>query len=182
MKKLLSLSALIFIVGCNGGKNSPNIELIQDMMDQVSVKAQDWDQSAPNHMANRIPPENTNPIGHKAIPYKNDPQMAGEKIMNPLAGQFSPDIIELGKAKYDIYCAVCHGDTMKGDGPVAPKMMVVKPPPLVSDKVKGYKDGRIFHVITFGQGVMGSYATQIHDVKSRWAIVNYIRMMQKKAE
>jgi len=102
--------------------------------------------------------------------------------MNPIAGQFSPDIIELGKAKYGIYCAVCHGDTMKGDGPVAAKMMVVKPPALVSDKVKGYKDGRIFHVITFGQGVMGSYATQIHDVKSRWAIVNYIRMMQKKAE
>lgn len=182
MKKLLSLSVLLFVVGCNGGKNKPNIELIQDMMDQESVKAQDWNAFSPNHMANRLPPENTNPIGHKEVPYKNDPQMAGEKLINPLAGDFSPEMLSLGKAKYEIYCLVCHGATMKGDGPVAPKMMVVKPPALVSDKVKGYKDGRIFHVITFGQGVMGSYATQIHDQKQRWAIVNYIRMMQKKAE
>lgn len=182
MKKLLSLSVLMFVVGCNGGKNKPNIELIQDMMDQVSVKAQDWDPSAPDNRANRYPPENTNPIGHKVVPYANDPQLAGEKLINPLAGNFSPEVISLGKAKYDIYCAVCHGDTMHGDGPVAPKMTVIKPPSLLSDKVKGYKDGRIFHVITFGQGVMGNYATQLHDQKQRWAIVNYVRMMQKKAE
>ena len=31
-----------------------------------------------------------------------------------------------GKAKYDMFCASCHGPTGKGDGPVA---VAIKPPP-----------------------------------------------------
>jgi len=31
-----------------------------------------------------------------------------------------------GKAKYDMFCASCHGPTGKGDGPVA---IAIKPPP-----------------------------------------------------
>ncbi len=176
---LVALPIFGVLVGCTGGKNQTNIELIQDMMDQVSIKAQDWDPERPGMMANFYPPDHTVPKGFKPVPFKGDPIGANDKLKNPYEGDMSPDLLSLGKARYDIYCIVCHGPNLTGDGTVAPKMLV-RPPSLLSEKVRGYKDGRIFHVISFGQGTMGSYATQIHDHKQRWAIVNYIRSMQKK--
>jgi mono/diheme cytochrome c family protein len=178
MKRLgLVILVATFFVGCNGSKNQTNIELIQDMMDQINVKAQDWDPDRPGMLANHYPPDNTVPIGYKPVPYKTDPVAANEKIINPFAADTSPELLALGKAKYEIYCIVCHGEHLTGDGTVAPKMLV-KPPSLLSDKIRGYKDGRIFHIISYGQGVMGSYATQLHDPKQRWAIIKYIRSVQ----
>jgi mono/diheme cytochrome c family protein len=91
----------------------------------------------------------------------------------------SPEIVARGKAKYEIFCYPCHGPDLIGNGLVAAKMLV-KPPSLLSDKIRGYHDGRIFHIISYGQGVMGSYASQIHDKDDRWAIIKYIRSMQNK--
>lgn len=174
------LTLFIFIVGCNGGKNQTNIELVQAMMDQKSVKFQDWDANKPNQFAMSIPPENTVPRGYKPYPYKGKPEDAGKGLKNPHQQNFSKTTLELGKKKYDIYCSVCHGSLGMGDGPVAGKM-ILKPPMLVSQKVKDFSDGRIFHIITDGQGVMGSYLTQIQEEDSRWAIVNYIRTLQKRS-
>jgi hypothetical protein len=50
--------------------------------------------------------------------------------------------------------------------------------PLVSDSVHGMKDGRIFHIISCGQGVMQTYATQVQNPDDRWAIVNYVRTLK----
>ena len=46
---------LVSLVACNGGDNQTNIELIQDMMDQESVKAQDWDPKYPNKVLMKEP-------------------------------------------------------------------------------------------------------------------------------
>lgn len=177
---LIILSSLT-LVACNGGINKPNIELIQDMMDQISVKSQDWDPDRPGDRANMIPPENSVP--RKFTPYKYAGKVleAEANLVNPIAGDFSPKVIELGKGRYEIYCKVCHGPTGIGDGLVAPKM-IVRPKSLVSDLAKSYKDGRLFHIITEGQGIMGSYATQIVDEKARWAIVNYVRTLQRSSK
>lgn len=183
-RRLLSLFALslaTFIAGCNGGKNQPNIELIQDMMDQISVKAQDSDPKRKNEFANHYPPEHTVPIGFKPYPYPGDPQAADKNLKNPHAGDFSAEFIELGKRKYEIYCLMCHGEHLTGDGPVGAKMLL-KPPSLLSQKVRDFHDGHIFHIISQGQGLMGAYATQIHNVKDRWAIVNYVRSIEKKTD
>jgi mono/diheme cytochrome c family protein len=74
---------------------------------------------------------------------------------------------------------VCHGETGHSDGTVAPKL-AVKPRILASPEAKAYPDGRIFYAITAGKGVMGSYQGQIPDEKARWAIVNYVRSLQKQ--
>jgi hypothetical protein len=70
---------------------------------------------------------------------------------------------------------------MNGEGSekaTVAQLMALKPPPMVSDKIKGWTDGQIYHVITAGQGVMGPYATHV-PAKSRWQVVNYIRHLQK---
>lgn len=171
---------VISLVGCNGGKNQTNIEPIDEMMDQINVKAQDWDPAKKDMRANMMPPENTIARGKKPYAYKGEPTIAEEKLVNPFKDDFSAPTLARGKERFDIYCAVCHGSTGHGDGPVAGKM-IVKPKSLVTDLAKGYKDGRIFHIITDGQGLMGSYASQIFNEADRWKIVNYVRTLQRKS-
>ena len=57
--------------------------------------------------------------------------------------------------------------------------MSVAPPSLLALKARRYKDGELFHIIREGRGLMGSYLNQIPDKKTRWAIVNYIRELQR---
>lgn len=173
--------SLAFLAGCNGGPNKTNIELIQDMMDQINVKSQDWDPDRPDKSANFVPPEHTVPRGFSPYKFVGQPLEAEAALTNPMAGDFAPAILERGKAKFDIYCAVCHGAAGGGDGPIAAKFMLPIPQ-LTSDKVKAFKDGRIFHIITDGQGLMGSYASQIRIESDRWAIVNYVRTLQRQAK
>lgn len=179
MKRILFLSILTFsMFGCNGGKNQTNIELIQNMMDQESVKSQDWDPRQGEKLQMRTPPAHSVSRGHAPYAYASDPG-AAEKQANPLAGNMSPEVLTMGRKKYDIYCLVCHGPTGAGNGPVAEKM-AVKPRSLINDEAKAFSDGRIYHAITAGKGVMGSYGAQIRDAKDRWAIVNYVRSLQKQ--
>jgi len=178
---LISVTLLLSLTGCTENKRpklseKPNIELIQDMMDQPAIKAQDYDPYT-GEAGSRLPPEGTVPIGFKPYKYKGDP-VGGATQKNPLAGDFSPEILSIGQKKYQVYCLVCHGPKGAGDGPVAPKMLL-KPPSVVSEKIVKSSDGAIYHIITDGQGVMGSYAYQIVNERDRWAVVNYIRSLQK---
>ena len=178
-KHLLTLSAAVALVGCNGGKNKTNIELVTNMMDQISVKSQDWDPRATDQNQMRMPPAGT--VSKEMAPYKYhlDPIGAENNLRNPL--EMTAEVVAKGQKNYNIYCAVCHGDQGAGNGTVAEKM-AVKPPSLLSDKVRNFKDGRIFHIVTDGQGVMSSYLSQIPDEKARWSIVTYVRSLQKKGE
>jgi hypothetical protein len=51
---------------------------------------------------------------------------------------------------------------------------------LVTPEAKAWSDGHYFHVITFGKGQMGSYASQLRP-EQRWWVINYIRNRQGPA-
>ncbi len=188
MKRFIFQIVLLVLVtafsGCTGKSSrpklsgSPNVEVIQDMMDQPALKNQDYDPHT-GEAASRLPPEGTVPKGYEPYKYKGDPQGAGANLKNPFQGKENQDVFSLGKAKYETYCMVCHGAKGGGDGPVAPKM-ALRPPTLNSDKVRGLSDGGIYHIITDGQGVMASYAYQLVEERDRWAIVSYVRSLQKQ--
>lgn len=165
----------VFVIGCSGGKNSPTIELIQDMMDQVSVKAQDYDYLR-EEAGNRVPPANTVPRGYAPEKY-TDPVQAENNLKSPL-DMGDEKVIARGKYKYDIYCAVCHGTNGHAaeDSKLKPYIPLI--PALVTEKVKGFRDGRIYYIITNGQGVMGPYGSQIQNAEDRWAIVSYVRTLK----
>ncbi len=178
MKRLVLIAwSVVGLAACNGGPNKPNIELIQDMMDQISIKSQDWDPREGDKLQMRQPPAGAVSRGNPPYLYADNPNEA-EKLVNPLGKDNSPEVLALGRQKYDIYCAVCHGPTGAGDGSVADKM-AVKPRNLLTAEAKAFSDGRIYHAIMAGRGVMGSYSSQITDPKARWAVVNYVRSLQR---
>lgn len=113
------------------------------------------------------------------MPTPPTPDSAGYKmsasISNPLPPLNSTDSLEASRL-FNINCAVCHGAKAEANGPVAPKIGGVKS---IVAAAPGYSDGRIFYVMTYGQGNMGSYASQLSR-KQRWMIVQYIRTLQPK--
>jgi hypothetical protein len=168
--------AVFALVGCGAGTDKTAVELIQDMFTQISLKAQDYDYQR-NEPSNRIPPENTVPRGYKTEKYVTDPIGAGQNLQNPLSNS-DEKILARGKYKYEIYCGVCHGTMGHAAEDSKLKAYIPLIPSLVTDKVKNLRDGQIYHIITHGQGVMGSYGAQIPSPDDRWAIVNYVRSMK----
>lgn len=102
---------------------------------------------------------------------------------NPLP--LSTAVLEKGREKFEIYCAVCHGNDGAGNGLVnrrAQRILAtawVQPSSMHQDTLYAdqYADGKLFNTITNGVRKMPGYASQI-SAKDRWAIVAYVRALQ----
>ncbi|MCH9029448.1 MAG: DUF3341 domain-containing protein, partial [Bacteroidetes bacterium] len=121
----------------------------------------------------RTPVEGTVAKGFIPYPYLgiDEPH---EYFSNPLIP--SRENLKLGKKKFLTYCSPCHGNF--GDGDSRLHDQFPNPPSLHSQRIRNFEDGIFYHVITNGKNIMPSHASQISR-EDRWAIVNYIRVLQK---
>jgi mono/diheme cytochrome c family protein len=90
-----------------------------------------------------------------------------------------------GQQRYNIYCAPCHGLAGEGDGLVAKRAQELQqgtwafpPTSLHSEAVRPQPVGQLFNTITNGVRKMPAYGAQI-SVQDRWAIVLYVRALQR---
>jgi mono/diheme cytochrome c family protein len=100
----------------------------------------------------------------------------------------SMDLLERGRERYTINCAVCHGQAGYGDGTVALRAAElqkmgnaspwVAPKNYHSDDMRQQPVGKIYNTITNGVRTMPAYAKQI-SVLDRWAIVAYVKALQR---
>ncbi|MDD8017972.1 MAG: DUF3341 domain-containing protein [Bacteroidota bacterium] len=144
------------------------------MMEQQKVKPQMVSNFYSDKFAMRQPVEGTVARGYIPYPYKDKPDDAGKYLVNPLLP--TKQVLELGKKKFLTFCSPCHGNFGQGDSRL--RGQFPNPPSLHSDKVRGWPDGNIYHVITNGQNVMPSYQYQVSR-EERWAIILYIRTLQR---
>ena len=86
------------------------------------------------------------------------------------------EVVNRGQDRYQIFCAMCHGNTGYGDGMIV-RRGFRKPPSYHTDALRNARVGHLFDVITNGWGSMPSYNTQV-PVRDRWAIIAYIRALQ----
>lgn len=114
------------------------------------------------------PPATAVPFSAKQI----DSSQSG--LQNPV----SPTNASLshGKALFDIYCALCHGQTSASPGPVGMKL---KPPPPGLDRavIKERSDSQIFNAIDNGFGRMPPFKGKI-SLSERRDLVNFLRTRQ----
>jgi hypothetical protein len=47
----------------------------------------------------------------------------------------------------------------------------------MADDMKALPEGTMFHSVTYGRNMMGSYASQLN-TKQRWMVIGYIRSKQ----
>ncbi len=145
----------------------PNTIYMPDMVYSPALKAQ-------QEGVMRKPVEGTVPRDFQPYPFAKDAEGAGRELKNPLKA--TAEVLKRGQHVYNIYCIVCHGPAGKGDGSIIPKFP--RPPSLQSDKVRNWPDGRLYHVMTVGQNLMPSYASQVSP-GDRWAVIHYVRALQR---
>jgi mono/diheme cytochrome c family protein len=97
-----------------------------------------------------------------------------DTIKNPLTALTDAELNE-SQRLFNINCAVCHGEKGDAAGPVAGKVGGVAN--LTQEAYVKMTDGKMFHSITYGKNLMGSYASQLN-AKQRWMVVKYIRTLQ----
>ena len=85
-------------------------------------------------------------------------------------------VLERGRARFTIFCAVCHGASGYGDGIVVQRGFT-RPPSYHTDRLRSAPVGYFYEVITHGFGSMPDYAEQVPP-RDRWAIVAYLRALQ----
>ena len=154
-------------IPAQGDKPFGEFNPVDDMHDQSALKAQEEEM--------RVPAPLTVPRDLRRYPdaMKQNKDLA-KGMTNPVA--ITKGSLARGQDLYMTYCVVCHGDKGMGNGTIIPKFP--KPPALTSRKSRAWTDGEFYHVIANGQNAMPSYANQIRPVE-RWAIVNYIRALQR---
>jgi len=102
-----------------------------------------------------------------------------DSTFNESSYNCSVETFERGKTIYETYCIMCHGPNGQGKGNLVTsgKFAVV---PSYSDAAhRNLSEGKMFHSITYGKGVMGSYASQITP-EERWEVICYIQEFQKQ--
>ncbi|MDQ1265727.1 MAG: hypothetical protein QG635_878, partial [Bacteroidota bacterium] len=144
------------------------------MENQGRLDVQELNSFFANGSGMREPVPGTVPRDYMPEEFQASPDSAGAFLLNPV--EASTKIIESGKSKFLIYCSPCHGNYAKGDSRL--RGLFPNPPTLHSKKVRNWTDGRIYHVITFGQGAMPSYSKQLSR-DERWAVINYLRTLQR---
>lgn len=87
------------------------------------------------------------------------------------------DLMELGREKYTIFCAVCHGETGDGNG-ITKSYKMTATPTYHDDRLRDMPEGEIYHTIVWGKNNMGPYGSKLR-VEERWAVVAYLRALQR---
>jgi mono/diheme cytochrome c family protein len=173
-------AAALAAAACGDDPTLPNPEYMPDM---VSSVAYDSFAENPNTRDGRTlmpPPPGTVPRGYQPLhfgPGPDEAARAGRELTNPIPD--GPLVRQRGELAFQRWCSPCHGHQGAGDGLVTRKFP--RPPPLTADHARGLPDGRIFHIITFGQGVMPAYG-QLVTQRDRWIIERYVRQLQSPTQ
>ena len=158
----------------------PNMEFAPDMAHGPRYNAFAANPNFPDHKTLQQKPDNSIPRGFMPLHYAatlDDAVRAGNEMALPTAA--GPAGLQRGEFVFENYCATCHGAGGLGNGPVAQRGFP-PPPSLLADKARRMKDGQLFHVLTYGQNNMPSYASQISR-EDRWAVIAFVRSLQAAA-
>jgi len=102
--------------------------------------------------------------------------LVGARYTSPTAPDDSS--VARGARMFTRLCALCHGATLKGDGPVAARFM--PPPDLLNAQSRGRSDGYIYTYIRFGGPIMPKYGHALTEHET-WDVIHYLRRQQRQS-
>jgi mono/diheme cytochrome c family protein len=173
-----ALVIALLLSGCAGtpSRETP-VEIFGDMAHQPKYKSQSASRFFPNGMANQGPVAGTVAVGHYAPEDVMATGVADGQYVGRMPIDVNPAVLRQGQAKFNTYCSPCHSRVGDGRGIVGTRSGWIASS-LVDQRAMDMADGYLYHVITAGVRSMPAYNTQI-SVADRWAIVSYVRVLQK---
>lgn len=192
MKKLVIIFFPAFfgllIVSCGGDRSDPGRDYMPDMKYSRAYETY----SDQLNLSGKGATFNSRPVGGtisrgEELPYHLPNDSAGyaqsAAVSDPLPRLNETEMTEAERI-YLINCAICHGTALDGNGPLykgGNGPFAAKPAVLVGDpKIEALPEGTLYHVMTYGKNLMGSYASQMNR-KQRWMVAQYIKSRQQAA-
>jgi len=190
---VFAIVATVSILGFRGSNSTkPPLEVFPDMDRQARYKPQAGNEFFADGRNDRPVPANTVARGNyfnqaDVFSSEFEDKALGDTVLNQgkdadgafvktLPLEVSYELMAEGKAKYDIFCAVCHGAAGDGNGVTKPYGVLAAS--YHDERLRGVEDGYLFDVITNGKGLMLPFNDRISP-EERWAIVLYVRALQR---
>jgi mono/diheme cytochrome c family protein len=200
-KYLIATSAVaMFAVSCTIDPDSPGTEYMPDMYRSPAIEAyvdygmdpylvgEDAAKGQRNTPSARKPVKGTIPYkGESGLtfgmpyPLPNTPEgyeRAATEIKNPLP--LTKEHFEKGKGIYEKMCIHCHGEKGAGDGSMTEEKGGKYPIVPSYQSRKGLEQGKMYHTIQYGKGLMGSHASQLNQ-KERWQVIHYVTALMNES-
>jgi mono/diheme cytochrome c family protein len=186
----------------NSTSPDPHVHIFPDMDFQPKFKADTASDLFPDGRANRgyitgtvaRGGLNADDLFYRGLERAGEEQKWTQGFPRQL--EITPQLVQRGQQRFNIYCAPCHGYDGRGSGTIDKRVAglgpvdkggwvqprdLVKPP---DDKGAGsvitMPNGQLFNTISNGFNTMMGYAAQIPHA-DRWAIVLYVRALQRAA-
>jgi len=193
-KIAVAIVMVVLVSSCTKNDDSAGYEYTPDMYRSPAIEAyvdygiyKDKEHSELKSLQSaRVPAEGTIPFNPNMkdaginMPYSlTDPIGDYEKaafVTSPLmAADYDANLAE-GKRLFGFMCTHCHGEKGAGDGAVVVKAGHASPGAF-DGPLKALPEGKMFHTLTYGKGMMGSHASQLSK-KERWQIILHVQELQ----
>lgn len=162
------LIGLFFILGC---------QRRQAMYDQPKIQPWEPSEFFDDGRGVRPPIPGTIPFGYLKENEHLYKGIQNGKLATTFPMPVTKELLQRGQERYVIHCSPCHALTGNGDGMIVQRGFY-KPPSYHIDRLRTAPYGHFFNVISNGIGNMNGYGPYIA-VEDRWAIVAYIRALQR---
>lgn len=164
----------------NGDKHrNPGRTYAPDMVYSRAYDAYTYNPNFADSQTSRLPVPGTVARGHELPDHLREGDTNAYKAFTT---NLRFNEVEMAEAKrlYDIYCGICHGQKLDGQGPLFASGKFASMPANFKDgKYLNMPVGQMYAAVKFGKNAMGSYASQL-DVKQRWMVIAYIKKVQSE--
>ena len=176
---VVSLGITLGLASCDTGntRRTPGHVYAPDMTYSRAYDAYTGNPNFEDSMTSRLPVSGTVARGHQRPDHLNEGDTTAYKTFTTDM-RFDADDMKEGGRLFNIYCAICHGPNLDGQGPLFASGKFASMPANFKDaKYLHMPVGQMYGAIKYGKNMMGSYASQL-DIKQRWMVIAYIKKMQ----
>lgn len=172
--------AATLLSSCSSIQRDPPTIMWWDMKRQLKFRTQGETGLFADGRNTRMPPEDTVARGSviEETAYTTGMQDGMYIGQNPVP--ITPELIHQGQLRFNTYCSPCHDRTGTGRGIVPAHIPTWQPANLTEDRLVQTADGDLFYTMTNGRRTMPPYRFQV-TTADRWAIVAYVRLLQRAA-
>jgi len=186
MKKAgIFIGAIVLLLGMSScfDKNKRNYQYMPNMYEPVGYETYqgiEGNPFFPEGTEALLPVEGT--ISRGWMPYEFENTLAGKELAraqaSPLDSLMQEDHLAEGKALYDVYCAICHGNRGDGQGWLVQQEKILGVPSY-ADAGRNITVGSTYHTMYYGLNSMGSYAAQMSNETEMWQVAEYVMKLKQ---